>query len=170
MVSGLNSPTYVTQAPGDNDSLYITELGGSIMKLDLTTGALSTFATIEASTHWTTGLHTMTFHPDYQNNGKFYVARGLDPYGSFTTFVNRVDEFVVDGGGTVSFSRNFLEEEHLYVGNGSHAIDWVGFDPTDPNSDTLYATIGDGLTNASKPDTSPLGKVLAFDTADANPT
>ena len=169
IATGLDSPTFVTQAPGDNNTLYITELGGAIRQLDLSTGVVSTFTTVEASTHWSGGLHTMAFHPDFQTNGKFYLARSLDPYGSFTKFVNRLDEFVVNGGGSVSPSRMLLEAQHSSSSNASHAIDWVGFDPTDPNSDTLFATIGDGFVNASRPVTSPFGKVLAFDTSEADP-
>ncbi len=169
VASGLDSPTYVTQAPGDNNTLYITELGGAIKQLDLTTGVISPFTTMDAATHWSGGLHTMAFHPDFQTNGKFYVTRSLDPYGSFTKFVNRLDEFMVDGGGSVSHSRMLLEAQHSSSSNASHAIDWVGFDPTDPNSDTVYASIGDGFINNSRPPGSPFGKILAFDTSEADP-
>ena len=169
VASGLDSPSYVTQAPGDNNTLYITELGGAIKQLDLTTGVISTFTTIDATPHWSGGLHAMAFHPDFQTNGKFYVTRSLDPFGPFSNFVNRLDEFTVGGGGSVSFSRILLEAEHSSSSNASHAIDWVGFDPTDPNSDTIYATIGDGFINNSRPPDSPFGKVLAFDTAEVDP-
>ena len=170
VASGLDSPTYVTQAPGDDNTLYITELGGAIKQLDLSTGIVSTFHTVEAANApGTGGLHTMAFHPDFQTNGKFYVARSLDPYGSFRTFVNRLDEYTVDGGGSVSLTRNLLEAKHTSASDASHAIDWVGFDPTDPNSDTIYASIGDGMTNRYGPPESPFGKILTFDTSEADP-
>lgn len=170
VASGLDSPTYVTQAPGDDNTLYITELGGAIKQLDLSTGVVSTFTTVEAANApGTGGLHTMAFHPDFQTNGKFYVARSLDPYGSFRTFVNRLDEYTVDGGGSVSLTRILLEAAHTSAKNASHAIDWVGFDPTDPNSDTVYASIGDGMTNHYGAPASPFGKILTFDTSEADP-
>jgi hypothetical protein len=170
VASGLNSPTYVTQAPGEDGSLYITELGGAIKKLDLVTGTISTFATLDDAASATGGLHTMAFHPGFQNNGKFYAAHILAPYAPFNNFVNRLDEYTVNSGGAVMLSRKLLEEEHSTTVNGSHAIDWVGFDPTDSIGDTLYATMGDGYINNSRPPTSPFGKVLSFDTSVTDPT
>jgi len=170
VASGLTSPTFVTQAPGDDSTLFIAELGGTIKQLDLATGNLSTFATVPVTPHWTAGLHAMAFHPDFQTNGLFYVARTIAPYGEFTKFVNRVDEYVVGVGGVVSLTRNFLEAEHAGATNATHAADWLGFDPTDPASPTLYVTVGDGFTNRSRPPDSPFGKVLTFDTSAPMPS
>lgn len=170
VADGLDSPTSVTHVPGDDSSVYITELGGAIKKLDLASGTITPFATLDAATDWTGGLHALAFHPDYSTNGKFYVTRSLDPYGSFTRFVNRLDEFVVNGAGDVTHSNTLLEVQHAGSSNASHAIDWLGFDPTQPESDTLYVTIGDGYINNTRPDSSPYGKVLTFDTADPNTT
>ena len=48
VAAGLTAPTSVTQAPGDSNTLYVTELGGAIKKVDLTTGNVSTLTTLAA--------------------------------------------------------------------------------------------------------------------------
>lgn len=169
LASGLTRPTFVTQAPGDDNTLYITELDGAIKQLDLSTGIIDTFATLSASTVAYGGLHTIAFHPDFQNNGKFYAAHLVDSSDFFPYPASSLDEYTVDIFGAVSLTRNLFQERHLSLSNGSHSIGWIGFDPTAPDSETLYVTIGDGFCWCSLTNTSPYGKVLMFDTSQASP-
>src|SRR5262245_17524173 len=74
--SGLNSPMFITAAPGDPTRLFIAERGGAIKILDLTTGTVLATPFLSIPSVVTTGeagLLGMAFHPNYQSNGKFYV-------------------------------------------------------------------------------------------------
>lgn len=80
VASGLASPVFVTAAPDDYGRLFIVERAGRIKILDLTTGSVlgTNFLDITGivanpSGFDEEGLFTMAFHPDYANNGFFYV-------------------------------------------------------------------------------------------------
>jgi glucose/arabinose dehydrogenase len=76
IVTGLSSPLYVAAAPGDDSRLFVVERAGVIRIvqdgqllpepfLDLTDRVI-TFAAED-------GLLGLAFHPDYANNGRFFV-------------------------------------------------------------------------------------------------
>lgn len=81
VASGLNRPVYVCAPPGDTSRLFIVEKRGVIKILDLTTGTVlaTPFLDIDAlvvnptSGQDERGLLGLAFHPDYTNNGNFYV-------------------------------------------------------------------------------------------------
>ena len=77
VTSGLNSPLYVTAAPGDNNRLFIVEKGGAIRLFDRTTGTLQTTPYLNLSSSINTsgerGLLGLAFDPDFATNGRFYV-------------------------------------------------------------------------------------------------
>jgi len=79
LVTGLARPVYVCAPPGDHDRLFIVEQRsgstGRIRIFDLTTNTLLTtpFLSISVSTSSEQGLLGMAFHPDYANNGYFFV-------------------------------------------------------------------------------------------------
>ncbi|WP_425400141.1 PQQ-dependent sugar dehydrogenase [Aeoliella sp.] len=150
VATGLDHPVYVTQAPGDTDILYVVEqrLGnstkGRISTFDLTTGVRESIIEIDnldAKAGFDDGgLHTMTFHPDFQSNGKFYVS-WVDSLGN-----SRVDEFT-DQNGSVTMSPNpILSYPTLATRPGRHSIGWIGFKPGATGSavNHLYITTGEG--------------------------
>ena len=78
-VTGLNSPLAMVQPPGD-DRLFILEQFGRIRIiqdgellptpfLDNRNRQITNFADFDER-----GLLGLAFHPDFQNNGKFYIA------------------------------------------------------------------------------------------------
>jgi len=79
VASGLSSPVYVTHAPGDNTRLFIVEQIGRIRILDLTqdppvllgTPFLDISSIVRSGGE--RGLLGMAFHPDYDNNGFFFL-------------------------------------------------------------------------------------------------
>ena len=77
VASGFNAPVFATSAPGDANRLYVVEKDlGQIVLLDLSTGNRSTFLSIptnQLTTGGEQGLLSVAFHPDYQNNGRFFV-------------------------------------------------------------------------------------------------
>ncbi len=77
VASNLSSPIYITQAPGDTDRFFIVEQRGRIRIL--LNGAIldSAFLNVVPVTSCCSerGLLGLAFHPDYVNNGYFYVNR-----------------------------------------------------------------------------------------------
>lgn len=80
IVTGLDHPLFVTAPPDDIGRLFIVEQKtGEIKILDLNTNTVfsTPFLTIDANDLLTQGFEQgllgLAFHPDYANNGKFYV-------------------------------------------------------------------------------------------------
>ena len=155
LVTGVQQPTHLVFAPGDNNTMYwverTTAIGtnpkaklGRIVKYDLTTHASSTFLDFSGNSPGSVpndaGSLALTFHPDFQTNGKFYTTWAADP----TPVSNELREYKLVGG-VPQFQRTILK----YPGNtGSfHTIDWIGFKNLpagDPGRNHLYITAGDG--------------------------
>src|SRR4051812_17231332 len=166
VVGGLNQPTYMTQAPGDNTSLYIVERSdggtlGKVRKYNLQTHTFSTFLDLSGTIVSDGGLLSMTFHPEYQSNGLFYVATNVSG-------TNALDEYRVVGG-TPQLQRRLLQYQNL--NNVFHTINQAHFRPNGNNNE-LFLTAGDGGTQADDPGfnksliespTSPYGKLMKID-------
>ena len=171
VVGGLNQPIHMAQAPGDASSLYIVERSdggnqlGRIRKYDLQTQSFTTFLDLAGTINADGGLLSMTFHPQYQTNGLFYVVSNDN--GS-----NRLDEYQV-AGGAPQFQRRVLQYQNL--DNVFHTLNQAHFRPGGNNNE-LFITTGDGGTQANDPDfnialiedpNSPYGKLMKVDlTAD----
>lgn len=171
VVGDLNQPVYMTQAPGDNNSLYIVERAdpgnavGRILKYDQQTDVKSTFLDLTGSINADGGALSLAFHPDFQSNNKFYVALNDDK-------VNRIEEYELVEG-TPQHQRTLMEYNNLT--NNFHTVNWLGFRPNGNNQE-LFVTAGDGGTQANQPSFdpdliesphSPYGKLMRVDlTAD----
>src|SRR3954469_12350704 len=94
VASGLTQPVYVTSAPGDTTHIYIVQQTGRIMRLDLTTGQLTTFFTVGGltSTSGEQGLLGLAFDPSYATNRKFYLNFTV-PGGAYGNGVTHVSQF-----------------------------------------------------------------------------
>lgn len=181
VVSGLDRPAHVVQAPGDDTKIYIVESQGGtgttgdgigrVKVFDLSTQVLFTlleYDTIDPTIEG--GVHTMAFHPDFQTNGLFYVnwledgGNGASGPGDFGT----VDEYqLVDGD--ARFSKRLFRYQ-LRDNRSTHGLDWVGFDPTAIGEarNYIYITTGDGgfdgaNTNFSQDLSVHFGKVFRVD-------
>jgi hypothetical protein len=176
VVAGLNQPMFVTQAPGDNSSLYIVERSdagnqlGRIRVYNLQTQTFNAAPFLDVAGGITSdgGLLGMTFHPDYQTNGRFYVTSNING-------TNALDEYQVVGGSPV-MQRRLLQYQNL--NNVFHTINQPFFRPNG-NSQELFLTTGDGGTQADEPafdpaliesPTSIYGKLLKFDLNASFPT
>lgn len=83
LATGLVAPNWGTSAPGDSNSLYVSDQAGTITQIDLTAGSSRVFH--DLSTRLVTlgisgpgsfderGLLGLAFHPDYASNGLFYT-------------------------------------------------------------------------------------------------
>lgn len=168
VASGLNQPTYVTQAPGDDTNLYIVERAGpggtlgGIIRYNPATGARSTFLDLSGTLIQDGGVFVAAFHPDYATNGRFYVT-------SMVGSTNHLDEYRVVGG-TPTFQRTLLQYDNPRT---QHTITWTGFKPgaTGPERNYLYVNTGDGGIQSDEPGfanngqnlRSIFGKVLRLD-------
>lgn len=136
VVSGLNQPNYITQAPGDaTNQMYVVERVsppnpgdgsysmqgfskvnhmGKISRVDLATGAKTTVLDLyPRKVFQDDGLQCVTFHPDFATNGKMYVVSsqytGTQSFGSNGT------------PGTQPVALNLVEEYTVNVANPSSA-------------------------------------------------
>ena len=76
VVSGLTQPLFLTAAPGDETCLFILEKTGAVRIYDTVEGILrpTPFLTLSPIlTYSERGLLGMAFHPDYEENGYFFV-------------------------------------------------------------------------------------------------
>lgn len=179
VLTGLNQPVYVTQAPGDNANLFIVERRsvdgslGDIVKYNRLTGASSTFLDLPGTVLQGGGMLGMAFHPDFQTNGLFYV-------NSFANSnVSKLEEYKVVGN-TPALQRTIMQYTNP---SDLHPMDWIGFQPgaTGPARNYLYMTTGDGgiqaneagFLNRGQDPKIPNGKMLRLDinplSADAYP-
>ena len=164
VASGLSNPLFAASPPGRPDELFVIEQNtGRILILDLTTGAVlpTPFLDIpasEMSTGGERGLLGLAFHPDYANNGKFYVnltnAAGDTEIREYTR--SATDPNVANPTGRLILTFDQPFENH----NGG----WLGFGP----DGYLYIASGDGGSggdpdNHAQNINSLLGKILRID-------
>ena len=188
VASGLARPVFVTGAPGDSDHVFFVEQHtGMIRVLNLDDNTIEATPFLDLgglATGNEQGLLGLAFHPDYANNGQFYVS--LTPSGSGQVHVRRYERSVanplVADPGTL---QNVLIKTQPA---GNHNGGWLGFNPqvTAGQPQYLHISSGDGGGqndsggghiepggNAQNL-TTPLGKILRIDVdgddfpADAN--
>lgn len=144
VTSGLTSPLFVTHAPGDTDRIFIIEQPGRIRILDISVeppvlrGTPFLDITSRVRFGGERGLLGMAFHPDFANNGFFYVnytsLNGVD--GD-----TRVSRFHVPPGvpnQADDSSELFLLE--IAQPQANHNGGWLAFGP----DGYLYIATGDG--------------------------
>ena len=79
MVDGLSKPVYLCSPKNSNNELYIVEQRGKIIQVDMNGNNKKTFLDIRKKVKNPTfpgderGLLGMAFHPDYKNNGYFFL-------------------------------------------------------------------------------------------------
>lgn len=191
IASGLDQPTFITQAPGDPANiLYFTErttnpVGGfdvnnamgKVWRYDVNTRAKTVVLDLSArGVRQDTGLSGIAFHPDFNvpaspGFGKMYVSsaeRGTSP-------INRIEEYTVPASGPAAFSRTILQYNNTGTVNNNHTVNWLGFDPaaTGPARGYLHVSTGDGTYGlANRPSQNPAdlqGKILRLDVTPGAP-
>jgi glucose/arabinose dehydrogenase len=157
VASGLDQPDFVTHAPGEPGRVYIIEQGasgdftnpgtGKIKTLDLSTGAISTFLEIpNMGAQGEQGLLGLAFHPDYANNGKFYVnyvENNPNPQNGVNVGTTKIVEYQRGAGPNPpppTVSKTVLKLTQPY---NNHNAGWMAFSPQ-ANDPYLYVTVGDG--------------------------
>ncbi len=169
VASGLAYPVFVTHAPGDTDRLFIVQKGGKIRILDLNTGDLlssdylniTSLVTGGSSTNDERGLLGLAFHPNYNENGYFYVNYTGPSNGD--TVVARYQVSDSDPNRASASTATTIMQFNQPFGN--HNGGWIGFGP----DGYLYIATGDGGSGndpgnrAQDITNQPLGKMLRID-------
>ena len=166
VADGFSDPLYLTSPPGDSTRLFVVEQNTARIKIIKNGAVLATpFLDIgsKAGSGGEQGLLGLAFHPNYSNNGYFYVnytnnsgnsviARYsvsgnpdiADPT-SETILMTVTQPFGNHNGGMLAFSPN---DDHLYIGIGDGGS---GNDPGNRAQDTLEVlgkihrmNVGDG--------------------------
>ena len=148
MATGLAQPVFVTHAPGDRDRLFVLTKGGQIRIIDVATKTLlpTPFLSISGTDAvGEGGLLGLAFHPDFADNGKFYVNvtidnGGINLGGAVSPFSNEIREYQVTANPNVagtSFNRvlSYVQPQDNHNGG------WIGFSPV---NNYLYIMSGDG--------------------------
>jgi glucose/arabinose dehydrogenase len=91
IASGLNRPTYVGVAPGDDDGLWVLEQPGRVVRLAGGRRTVALDLTGQVKEGAEQGLLGMAFHPDFATNGRLFL-HWSDPRGD-----TRVAEFRARG-------------------------------------------------------------------------
>ncbi len=163
IAAGLNSPVFVTTAPGDPGSLFVVEQTGQIKVLDLSNNTVRStpfLAVTDLISGGERGLLGLAFHPDYASNRLFYI------YMTDTTGGSLVREYqaTADGSSADPLSaRRVLGFSQPYA---NHNGGWMAFGPDDHY---LYIATGDGgsandpQSNAQDITNNWLGKMLRID-------
>lgn len=141
-VSGIDRPVYLTHAGDGSGRLFVVEQEGAIRIIDAGGTLLPTpFMDIDGTVVGgdsggnEQGLLGLAFHPDYANNGKFYV--NYTGSGGDT----RIAEYQVSAGNAdiadTSTARIVMFYDQPF---SNHNGGWVGFGP----DGYLYIAAGDG--------------------------
>ncbi|MFG0306667.1 MAG: PQQ-dependent sugar dehydrogenase [Phycisphaerales bacterium JB040] len=141
VATGLSSPTFVTHAPGDAGRLYVLEKAGRIRLVDLASGQVqgASYLDIASSTSTVSeqGLLGLAFHPQFEQNGLFYI------YHTELSGTSVLAEYAADGDPlTATRADASSRRELLRIGQpqANHNGGWLGFGP----DGYLYIASGDG--------------------------
>jgi glucose/arabinose dehydrogenase len=164
VASGLSQPLYAVAAPGDPDRLFLVEKTGQIKILDLDTGQVLATPFLDVSGQISTdsesGLLGLACHPNYAQNGFFYVNL-INTSGD--TEIRRY-QVSADPNRADAASSTLVITIDQPAGLGNHKAGWLDFGP----DGHLYAALGDGggggdpFNNGQNVDTL-LGKILRLD-------
>jgi glucose/arabinose dehydrogenase len=160
VASGLFQPTAVVTAPGD-DRLFVVERRGRIRIVDESGLVEQPFLDIEQAVSWAEGIEIgmlgLAFHPDYAENGRFFVYyAGSDDARRLVEFTVGDDPSVVDAG-----SERVLLTRPQPTETIRHYAGHLEFGP----DGMLYAALGDGAApelNGQDPGT-VFGAILRLD-------
>jgi glucose/arabinose dehydrogenase len=177
VASGLAAPVFVTFAPDNPDRLYVVEQDGLVRVLEDGVVAATPFLDVKpllrGGLGGEEGLLGLAFHPDYAENGRFFVYFTAKADGAQT-----VMEFARSEGDPLTADPTPTQlalSEPTSAGNdpgaeNKHQAGWIGFGA----DGLLYIAIGDGGAELdpgcdAQKTTHLLGKIVRLD-VDANAT
>jgi len=139
IVSGLNQPLFVTAPTGETRWLFVVQKGGAIRLFDRQAGAMAAGNLLTVSpitTNSERGLLGLAFHPDFSENGYFFVNF---TNGSGHTVIRRYTMATQSPYAVASGSA--LDIITIPQDFSNHNAGWIDFSPVDGY---LYIPMGDG--------------------------
>ena len=170
IASGLSRPLYVTAPLADYDRIFIVEQWTALIKiLHVASGEIDTFLNIDSIVIGSgneRGLLGLCFHPDYSNNGYFYVHYNNN---SGNTVIARYS-VTANPDSADAASRLTILQITQPAGQSNHKGGMIAFGP----DGYLYIGMGDGGSandpgNRAQSDTTLLGKMLRIDVNGGEP-
>ena len=160
----LSAPVFMTAPPADNNHLFIVEQGGTIKIFDVSNQSLLSTPYLNLIGAITSGgergLLGMVFHPDYTNNGRFYV------YYTDTAGNIAIAEYMrsANDPNQADPAQVSLLQSIPHPSFDNHNGGMLAFGP----DGCLYAGVGDGggggdPNNNAQNTASRLGKLLRLD-------
>jgi glucose/arabinose dehydrogenase len=168
IAGNLIRPIAVTNADDNSGRLFITQQGGQLLIYDGTQVLGTPFLDISGlvSCCGERGLLSVAFHPNYENNGFFFVFYTASGTGALT-----IDRFSVSGNPNVADPMSRVPIISIpHPGASNHNGGQLAFGP----DGMLYASTGDG-GGGGDPDENGqnintlLGKILRFNVNIASP-
>ena len=139
VVTGFNEPVQVTNAGDGSNRLFVVEKRGRIMILKDNVIREIPFLDISSKVfvEFELGLLSIAFHPDFKNNGRFFVSYTTKPETNFKTIIG---EYAVSSDDpNIALNEEsiiLMIDEHTSVHHGGQ----LQFGP----DGFLYISIGDG--------------------------
>lgn len=136
-----SQPMGTATAPGESDTIYVLERRGRVIRFHIPTRQKTTFLDIatRVNTSGEGGLLGLAFHPEYLNNGRFFVFYTLTASnGSGNGFHTRISRF--------ELSENGLGDpasEAVLISQYNQASNHNGGDVHFGPDGYLYAALGD---------------------------
>lgn len=163
----VSTPLAVRHAGDGSNRLFIVERAGTILIYEPGTGLLgSPFLdiTTEVDTFFEGGFLGLAFHPDFADNGYFYVSYTREGTGGFS-LVSVIERYEVSAGDP-NDADEASAEEIFTLGQpaGNHNGGDIHFGP----DGFLYFGLGDGggSSSTSQDTNNLLGKMLRIDPCD----
>jgi len=170
IATGLDLPIFVTSEPADANRLYVVEQTGAIRIIengDLLGEPFLDVSDVIQAPSWAgdeRGLLGLAFHPDYAQNGRFYIYYNRDPDNTIAIAEYRrsSDPNAAEPGSADEIMVIEPTQEHPHYGN--HNGGMIAFGP----DGYLYAGVGDGGSSGDPNNNGQnldvrLGKILRID-------
>ncbi|MFH2056741.1 MAG: PQQ-dependent sugar dehydrogenase, partial [bacterium] len=168
--SGFDRPVFATSPPEDYQRFFVLEQHTGLIKIYDILGD-STYNTpfLDISSELTggneQGLLGLAFHPDYENNGYFYLDY-TDTNGD-----TRVVRYQVSGDPNIADAGSAFDILFIDQPFANHNGGWIAFGP---NDGYLYISAGDGGSagdpnNNGQDSTTTLGTILRLDVDGGSP-
>jgi hypothetical protein len=184
-----NRINYIGEVPDGSGRLYVPDLNGDLYLLEdkqpsVYLDLASRFPEFMAWRGLGSGFGFVSFHPEFEDNGKFYTTHTEtpnapgdqtypgQPNGS-AAVQSVVTEWTADDPAADTFSGSSRELFRFRFVGQTHAIQQIDFNPTaepgDEDYGLLYLAVGDGGYGVSASDPqdldTPAGKILRIDPA-----